>query len=110
MIPSAGISIDPDEVEIIFPPLETANDKEMAEVRAIDTQNVVSMVASGVISYEEGIAELVEKDVLSTKPTEFPDPDPPVFDNNDMQTPGVDGDIDKTKGDVGDDSRITKKR
>jgi hypothetical protein len=108
MAPSAGITTEPNDIEIVFPPLETASDRELADIRAVDTQNVVSMVASNVISYEEGIEELVQKEVLSTDPKDFPDPEPPIFDNDDQQTPGVDSDIDKTDGEVGDDSRLTQ--
>lgn len=108
MAPSAGINTPSDDIEIVFPPLETASDRELAEIRAIDTQNVVSMVASNVVSYEEGIEELVQKEVLSTAPADFPDPEPPIFDNEDLKTPGVGGQIDKTDGEVGDDSRLAQ--
>ena len=109
MVPSAGLKLDVESITVYFPPLNVPSDLEEAQVRQIDTQNIVALTAGGVISIEEAIEEMIQRNVLITDPTEFPAPTiPEDFDNSDLNETGEFNDaIDKLRGTEKDDSRTT---
>jgi phage-related protein (TIGR01555 family) len=61
-----GTEFKTEAVDIIFPPLWSLSEKEQADVRTADTTNIVNLVTAGLLSDEEGIRELMERDVLLT--------------------------------------------
>lgn len=110
IIPSSGLNINEDDIEIFFPPLQVPTEIENAQIRQIDTQNVVSLVADGLISSEEALEELRQRDGLRTNPEDFPPPEMPEnFDESDLnETSDFNEAIRKLKGDEVDDSSTTK--
>jgi hypothetical protein len=91
MVPSAGFNmIKAEDVEIKFPPLWNASELEDAQTRQIDVNNIVSLISAGIISAQEGIDELKQRELLVTNPLDYPAPEKP------MATDGVDDD--KVKG------------
>lgn len=107
LIPSTGVNVEVDDITVYFPPLHVPSAMEEAQVRQIDAQNIVALVAEGIISTEEGIEEMKQRNVLITDPKDFSAPDKPEdFDNSDLnETSDFNDSIDKIRGKKKDDSR-----
>lgn len=54
------------KMDVIFDPLWSLSEVEQADVRTKDTTNVVTLIGAGLITDEEALAELQEREVLKT--------------------------------------------
>lgn len=106
LVPSAGLNIKVEDIKVSFPPLHVPTDLEEAQVRQIDTQNIVALTAVGILSTDEAIEEMKRRDVLLTDPADFPDPTQPEdFDNSDLNETGdFNKSLKKLRGEEQDDS------
>lgn len=66
----------PPKVKVEFDPLWSLSEKEESEVRTADTNNMVALVNAGMLTEEDGIAELKARKTLLTDPKD-PPPGPP---------------------------------
>lgn len=74
LVPSAGVVMPAEGLKIIFPPLWNAKETEQAQVRQVDTQNIMGMYNDGLIGDSEALEELKLREVLLTDPEDFPAP------------------------------------
>ena len=65
---SAGLSVDPDAVNIEFNPLMQMSEKEQAEIRDVDIKNIAVAIDKGIGGSEWGGAEAVEREVFLNAP------------------------------------------
>jgi len=73
-----GAQFNTEAVDIIFPPLWSMSEKEQSEIRTADTTNVVNLVTAGLLSDDEAIRELMEREVLLTEVAQDITPDETV--------------------------------
>ena len=88
LLKSCGIRKSAEDVEITFPEFETVTIEKQAAIRKSDTEGIISLVSTGIISDEQALEELKQRDVLLTDPEDFPDPTLNEDDTNDNSTRG----------------------
>jgi phage-related protein (TIGR01555 family) len=71
-----GAGFKSTSVDITFPPLWSLSEKEQAEVRTADINNVNALVTNGLLTDAEAIEELKQRDALKVEPQQLPSYEP----------------------------------
>lgn len=68
LIQAAGLSIDPEAVQIEFKPLTQLTEQEQAEIREKDTKNITSAIDAGIGGQEWAREESTEREIFLNTP------------------------------------------
>lgn len=65
-----GDAFDTTNLDVVFPPLWSLSALEQSQIRTADTANIVSLVTANIITDDEALAELRDREVLIAEPVE----------------------------------------